>query len=94
MSNHLKGILTVGLRRRRENNNINSESSKQDEQMKQFTAFLSTILFVIVVINTLIVSFISIWSDIDPIVLDKLQSTILLTVIVLILSFIINQSIE
>ena len=74
--------------------NISSESSKQNEQMKQFTTFLSIILFVIVLISTLIVSFISIWSDIDPIVLDKLQSTILLTAIVLILSFIINQSIE
>lgn len=74
--------------------NISSESSKQNGQMKKFTTFLSIILFVIVVISTLIVSFISIWSDIDPIVLDKLQSTILLTAIVLILSFIINQSIE
>jgi uncharacterized membrane protein (DUF485 family) len=74
--------------------NISSENSKQNEQMKQFTTFLSIILFVIVVISTLIVSFISIWIDIDPIVLEKLQSTILLTAIVLILSFVINQSIE
>lgn len=73
--------------------NISSKNSKQDKQMKQFTKFLSIILFVIVVISTLIVSFISIWRDIDPIIINKLQSTILLTAIVFILSFTINQSI-
>ena len=74
--------------------NIGSESPKQDEQMKKFTTFLSIILFVIVVISTLILSFISIWINIDPIDLYKLKSTILLTAILFILSFMTNQTID
>jgi len=62
--------------------------------MKKITGILSIILFIIVAISIIIVSSIAIWIEVDPLILEKIQSTILLLAIIMILSFVLNQSVE
>lgn len=62
--------------------------------MKKFTKILTLVLLALIAISTVILSFFVIWESIDPKIADKIEDTIWLTAIIMIVSFIINCALE
>lgn len=62
--------------------------------MKKFTKILTLVLLALIIISTFILSLFVVWESIDPKITDKIENTIWLTATIMIISFIINCSIE
>jgi hypothetical protein len=62
--------------------------------MKKFTAFLASLMLVLVVLSTIILSLLVIWGGIDPVLGHRIEDTIWLGAIITVLSFIVNCALE
>lgn len=62
--------------------------------MKKFTKILTLVLLALIAISAVILSFFIIWESIDLKIADKIEDTIWLTAIIMIVSFIINCALE
>ncbi len=62
--------------------------------MKKFTKILTLVLLALMAISAFTLSLFVIWESIDPKVAQKIEDTIWLTAILMIVSFIINCALE
>jgi hypothetical protein len=68
--------------------------NKKSDKMKKFTKILTLVLLALMAISAFTLSLFVIWESIDPKVAQKIEDTIWLTAILMIVSFIINCALE